>query len=75
MNIGKSMRIALAMRDMERQELAQLMGVTPVTVSRLIGQQTCSGSVLKNIARALEMKVSEFVALGEQLTNEGGMCT
>ena len=65
MNIGKSMRVAMAMRGMRSSQLAERLGVAASTVSVMASRRTCSGAVLQKLAAVFDMKVSEFVALGE----------
>ena len=65
MNIGKSLKMALAKRDMNQTQLAAQMKCTRVWVGRLANSQSASGPTIEQLAAALEMKVSEFVALGE----------
>lgn len=65
MNVGKSIKLALVMRNMKSGELAAALGVTASTVSVMSSRPTCSGQMLIQLAQRFEMKVSEFVALGE----------
>ena len=66
MNIGRSIRIAAAMRDMRQKDFAAAAGVSTVTVTEIItGKRLCSQSVLEKLSAAAEMKCSEFIALGE----------
>ena len=65
MNVGKSIKVALAKREMRSGDLAKILGVTPQTVSTMSGRATCTGQMLIHLAQSFDMKVSEFVALGE----------
>ena len=65
MNISKSINIALAEREILKKELAEGIGVTPVAISNICSSRTCSGKMLIKLADFFDMKVSEFVALGE----------
>lgn len=65
MNIGKSVRVALAQRDWMQKDLAEKLGVTTVTACHLARDAECSGSRLRTLADVFELSVSEFVALGE----------
>lgn len=65
MNIGKSMRIAMAMRGMRGNQLAERLQVTESTVSVMLARPTCTGQTLQTLADIFGMKVSEFVKLGE----------
>lgn len=65
MNFRKSLKLALAQRDMKQKDLADRVGMRQTSMSQLAAQQSCTGATLQKIADALDMKVSEFVALGE----------
>jgi plasmid maintenance system antidote protein VapI len=65
MNVGKSIKVALAMRDMKQKELAEVMGVKPASVSQLASQTSCTGETLGKLAAAFGMAASEFIKLGE----------
>lgn len=65
MDIGKSIRVAMAMRGLRGNQLAERLQVTAPTVSVMLSRPTCSGQTLQNLANIFGMKVSEFVALGE----------
>lgn len=66
MHIGKSIRVAMAMRGLRRPQLAERLQVTGPTVSTMLSRPTCSGQTLQSLAKIFGMKVSEFVALGEE---------
>jgi transcriptional regulator with XRE-family HTH domain len=66
MNIGKSIKVALAMKGMTQKELAKRLDITPPALSQLAGQESCTGATIGRLATALQMKASEFVALGEE---------
>lgn len=66
MNIGKSIKIANAMRGKTQDQLAIGIGVSPVTVSRIVtGKIDLSCSRLIKIAEFYGLKASEFILLGE----------
>lgn len=65
MNVGKSIRVALAKKGMTQRQLAEQLGMLPTSLSQLASQQSCTGATLEKLARTLGMKASEFVALGE----------
>lgn len=66
MNIGKSIRVAVAMRGITQGKLAELAGIHPVNLSRMAnGKAGLQGENLQRVAEAVGLKVSEFVALGE----------
>lgn len=63
---GKALRIALAQKNMKRKVLADAVGISENYASRLaVGNSVIQGELLNKIAAAFGMKVSEFVALGE----------
>jgi transcriptional regulator with XRE-family HTH domain len=65
MNVGKSIKVALAQKGMSQNELAKRMGLTHTWVSALANKKKASTSTIEALAAQLDMKVSEFVALGE----------
>lgn len=65
MNIGKSIKVALAKKGMKSKDLAKILGVTGPTVSTMTTRTTASGQMLSRLAEAFDMPVSDFVALGE----------
>lgn len=66
MNIPKSIRVALAKQDMTRQQLAERTGVHETNISKMVnGKYGISADQVESFAQAFDMKVSEFVALGE----------
>lgn len=65
MNLGMAIKIALVKKGMKQSELAEKLGVTQVYVSRICNSKNVGMNVASNVATALDMKVSELVALGE----------
>jgi DNA-binding Xre family transcriptional regulator len=65
MNFRKSLKLALIQRDMTQKALAAQLGMRETSMSQLASQSSCTGATLQKIADAFGMKVSEFVALGE----------
>jgi len=65
MNIGRSTKIALASSGHTNEWLASQMGVTTSQASRIKGQKSASGLSMESLAKVFDMKVSEFIALGE----------
>lgn len=65
MNLGKSISVARAKHGLQVKELAKRLGMSPTSLSQLSGQTSCTGATLQKLAKAFDMKVSEFVALGE----------
>lgn len=65
MNLRKSVMILLAQRDMKQKDLADQLGMSQGSMSQLLGQTSCTGATLQKLADAFDMKVSEFIKLGE----------
>ena len=65
MNVSKSIRVALAMRELTQKQLAERLGMYESAVSQLVNRSSITTDELKQVADALGMKVSELVALGE----------
>jgi len=66
MDIGKSIRIALAERNERQTWLAKQMGCSRGYVNRLSnGGVVPGGKTIETIADIFGMSVSEFIALGE----------
>jgi transcriptional regulator with XRE-family HTH domain len=65
MNLGKSINVARAKHGLKAKELAERLGMTQTSLSQLSAQTSCTGATLQKLAAAFDMKVSEFIALGE----------
>jgi DNA-binding Xre family transcriptional regulator len=66
MNIAKSIRVAQAKHDINRQVLAERTGIHETNISKMVnGKHGISSLQVELFAKAFDMKVSEFVALGE----------
>jgi len=65
MNIGKSIKVALAKNEMKQTELAKKIGVTHTYMSAVSNRDTCTGDMLAKLSEAFNMSASEFIALGE----------
>lgn len=65
MNIGKSIKVALAKKDMNQQDLAEKMKVSKPYVSQLAGREHAGMGTVVLLADVFDMKVSDFIALGE----------
>ena len=66
MNVGKSIKVALAKKDMSQAALAKKMGLTHTWVSALANKPKASTATIEALALQFDMKVSEFLALGEE---------
>lgn len=65
MNVGKSIKVALAQKGMSQAELAKRMGLTHTWVSALANKPKASTATIEALASQFDMKVSDFVRLGE----------
>jgi transcriptional regulator with XRE-family HTH domain len=67
MNIGRSIKVACAQKGIKQIELAEILGLTPITVSRMANNKgdALKKETLESLAGAFNMPVSEFIALGE----------
>jgi len=65
MNLRKSVMLALASKEMKQKDLADQLGMSQGSMSQLVNQKSCTGGTLQKLASAFGMKVSDFVALGE----------
>lgn len=65
MNVGKSLKMALAKRGMNQTQMAAHLKCTVVWVNRIANSRSVSMSTVESLCDVLDMKVSEFLALGE----------
>lgn len=65
MNAGKSIKMAMAKRDMTPKDLAEKMDVSRQYVGQLMSSEHIGMGTLNTLSVIFEMKVSELVALGE----------
>jgi len=63
-NIGKSIKVALAMRDIKNIELAEHFNVLPQQVIRWKGMKDHSFHRVQDFCAFFKMSVDEFVRLG-----------
>ncbi len=67
MNIPKSLRVALAYRNMSQADLARRSKISRATISFIAtGKRSVTSERLETICDALDYKTSEFIALGEE---------
>jgi len=66
MDIGKSIRVALAERDKKASWLADELGIERQNITRIIKTGKASTGTMEKIANALEINLSELIALGEK---------
>lgn len=65
MNTGKAIKMALLIKDMNQKDLADKLGMTAPAMSQMCSRKSASLNILKRVADALGMKVSELIRLGE----------
>jgi len=65
MNTGKSLGIALAIKQIKNKDLAEKLGVHTAQITNWKKGQKMRESNLVSLCEALEMPVSEFIKLGE----------
>lgn len=65
MNVGMSIKIALAKRGMTQVQLATKVQRSTVWINKLACSNSADGKTINMLAKALGMKSSEFIALGE----------
>ena len=65
MNLGKSLKIAIATKEIKTKDLADGLLVSRQQVSNWKRTGSISSSRLVDICKYFDMEVSEFIALGE----------
>ena len=65
MNMRKSLRMAMAEHDLKSGELAAKLGVSVTQVSNWLRTGRISMRYMRLMCVIFEMKMSEFIALGE----------
>jgi len=65
MNVSKSIKVAMAKREMSAVQLAQALGVNRPAVSQIFMRNVVKTDMLQRMAKVFGMKVSELIALGE----------
>lgn len=65
MNVGKSIKHALVKKGMNQTQLAAKLKCGRVWLSRLANSRSASMATVESLASAFDMKVSDFLALGE----------
>lgn len=66
MNIKTSLTIALAKRGMSKTQFAEKMGISRARLYNMLAQKNFNQKTIEDIAGALDLKISEFIALGEE---------
>jgi len=65
MNLKKSLKVSMAMREMSQDDLAEKMGIKRTGIAQMIMRNCVTTDTLVRMSSAVGMKVSEFVKLGE----------
>jgi len=65
MNIKKSLNIALAKKGIKKGEFAEKLGVSRARLYAMQNQKRVNPETLTKLSKALDMEVSEFIALSE----------
>lgn len=65
MNVGRSLRVALAKKDMNQKDLAEKMGVSGAYVNKLANNKSAGMGSVQKLSEFFDMPVSEFLKLGE----------
>lgn len=65
MDIRKSLNVALAKQNMTKGAFAKKLGVSRARLYAMQNQKRVNPETLTNLSNALDMEVSEFIALGE----------
>jgi|3_EtaG_2_1085321.scaffolds.fasta_scaffold61307_4 plasmid maintenance system antidote protein VapI len=66
MNIGKTVKTALLLKDKDVPWLAKKLGVTRGRADKISAASTVNSKTISRLADAFDMSESEFIALGEQ---------
>ena len=66
MNIKKALRKAMAERDIDQKDLAELSGISKTTISQtMTGKTSPNSATISKLAQGLGFSYSELIALGE----------
>ena len=66
MNISKSMKIAMAHRELNQKMLAEKSGISQVTISKIAQNNTKpSLELINRLAESMDYKIGDFIKLGE----------
>lgn len=69
MHVGRSVKVALAKQNRSQQWLADKLGISRTRTSTIANSEDAGSPLLRRLADAFNMSVSEFIALGEDQTN------
>lgn len=66
MNVGKSLKVALAKKGMRQNEFAAQMNLSRQWIGKLANSEKAGMGSVEKLAEAFGMSVSEFIKLGEE---------
>jgi len=66
MNLGKSLTVAMAMKELSANDLADKMGCSRQYISQMKNSNNWSGATISKFSHHLDIVASEFVKLGER---------
>jgi DNA-binding Xre family transcriptional regulator len=70
MNIGRSVKVALAQRSKTVTWLSEQLGISRTRTSTIANSERVSLANIEKLAAIFELTASEFIALGEQDYNK-----
>lgn len=70
MNIGRSVKVALAQRGKTVTWLSEQLGISRTRTSTIANSERASLANIEKLAAIFELTASEFIALGEQDYNK-----
>lgn len=65
MNVGRSLRVALAKNDRRLNWVAEQLSISQTQVGRFANSKSATGTTIAKLSALFGMKASEFIALGE----------
>ena len=65
MNLNVSLSVAKARTGINDKQLAEKVGLSPVTISKIRRENSTGIKTVDKIAKAFGMSICEFIALGE----------
>lgn len=65
MDIKKSLNVALSQKGLKKGEFADMLGISRARLYAMQNQKRVNPETLTSLSEALNMTVSEFIALGE----------
>lgn len=67
MNLRRALKIAMANKEIDQQQLSELSGVNKATLSATMNDKSSpSIKTVEKLAKVFDMPLSELIALGEE---------